>query len=390
MCNPKSRGGMEVLSFETLNNTFKVKWLLHMINENENTWNTFPKHIFNGVGGIKFLLKCNYKIEKLPIKLSDFHKQALLAWKLIYKHNFSPTNLCIWNNESILYKNKSLFYQKWFDHGIILVSQLLNTEGQLLRYHEFLSKFHLPVSPKEFAVVFDAIPRGILHLLRGSGVSNKDSFNSAIFIEGLDITKKRCSNKYIRNCLQITTLPPGQFFWNSQYGDINWNKAWLVGERFCVGNKVKEVSFKIMHNIYPAKKTLERFKIDMDFLCVFCGRETETIQHLFYKCAYSKIFWMDIQHFIRRITGQAITLQEKDIFIYFENNKMDKDIVFFIQLILLMAKFHIHKKKWTESKPSLEHFIQEIRQYATSIKDSKNNKAMKTNCIFERLNIAPL
>ncbi|MDG2555646.1 hypothetical protein P7M41_27015, partial [Vibrio parahaemolyticus] len=165
---------------------------------------------------------------------------------------------------------------------------------------EFLSKFQFPVSPGEYAIVFDAVPRGILHLLRGSGVSNQDSLSSAIFIDGIDITKKRCSNKHIRNCLQITTLPPGQFLWNSQYGDINWNKAWLVGERFCIGNKVKEVFFKIMHNIYPAKKTLERFQIDMDFLCVFCGRENETIQHLFYKCVYSKIFWMDIQHFIRR------------------------------------------------------------------------------------------
>ncbi len=25
-----------------------------------------------------------------PVKLSTFHAQALLAWKLIYKHNFSP------------------------------------------------------------------------------------------------------------------------------------------------------------------------------------------------------------------------------------------------------------------------------------------------------------
>ncbi len=307
---------MEVLTFEALNNTFEVKWLLNVIKENDNVWNTFPKHVFNGVGGIEFLLKCNNKIEKLPIKLSNFHKQALLAWKLIYKHNFSPTNLYIWNNESILYKNKSLFYQKWFDHGIVLVSQLLNTEGQLLRYEGFLSKFQLPASPKECAIVFDAVPRGILHLLRSSGVSNENSFNSAIFINGVDITKKLCSNKYIRNCLQITTLPPGQFFWSSLYDDINWSKAWLAGERFCIGNKEKEVSFEIMHNIYPAKKTLERLKIDMDFLCVFCGRENETIQHLFYKCMYSKIFWTDIQHFIRT-TRQTIILQEKDIFIYF-------------------------------------------------------------------------
>ena len=41
-----------MLSFETLNNTFKVKWLSYTIRENDNIWSTFPKYVFNGVGGI--------------------------------------------------------------------------------------------------------------------------------------------------------------------------------------------------------------------------------------------------------------------------------------------------------------------------------------------------
>lgn len=69
LCNPKSKGGMEVLSFETLN-TFKVQWLVNLIKGRDSIWNIFPKSVFNDVGGIHFLLKCNYKIEKLPVKLS--------------------------------------------------------------------------------------------------------------------------------------------------------------------------------------------------------------------------------------------------------------------------------------------------------------------------------
>jgi len=41
------------------------------------------------LGGLKFILLCNYKIQKIPVILSDFHQQALLAWALLY-NNFSP------------------------------------------------------------------------------------------------------------------------------------------------------------------------------------------------------------------------------------------------------------------------------------------------------------
>ncbi len=90
----------------------------------------------------------------------------LLAWSLIHKHNFSPHSFFIWNNRNILYKNKSLFFQKWYNNKIILVRDLFNESG-LLSYYEFLQKCNFPVSPKEFAVVFDAVPSGVITLFKG-------------------------------------------------------------------------------------------------------------------------------------------------------------------------------------------------------------------------------
>lgn len=43
-----------------------------------------------------------------------------------------------------------------------LVRQLLNSDGNLLTYSEFLDKFGFPVTPKEYAVVCDAIPQQVL------------------------------------------------------------------------------------------------------------------------------------------------------------------------------------------------------------------------------------
>uniref|UniRef100_A0A0E9WZD9 Uncharacterized protein n=1 Tax=Anguilla anguilla TaxID=7936 RepID=A0A0E9WZD9_ANGAN len=36
----------------------------------------------------------------------------LLSWSLIYKHNFSPHDYFVWNNQDIKFKNKSLLNKK--------------------------------------------------------------------------------------------------------------------------------------------------------------------------------------------------------------------------------------------------------------------------------------
>ena len=58
-------------------------------------------------------------------------------------------------------------------------------------YNEFLSKFRFPVTPTEYAVVFDALLKGLLQLLRSSTleVSMIHLLNSSIFLGETDITR---------------------------------------------------------------------------------------------------------------------------------------------------------------------------------------------------------
>ncbi len=75
----------------------------------------------------------------------------------------------------ILFTNKSLFYHTWFKEGILLVRQLVNSHGYLLSYNEFLQKFQLPVKPREFAIVFDAILKSVMLIIIKKTVSQKKS-----------------------------------------------------------------------------------------------------------------------------------------------------------------------------------------------------------------------
>lgn len=75
LCYFKHNGGLDVLSFETLDNSFKMNWLINLIKQEDNIWNTFPKHLLNIVCGIiclyviiktkSFLLNCPIFMNKL-------------------------------------------------------------------------------------------------------------------------------------------------------------------------------------------------------------------------------------------------------------------------------------------------------------------------------------
>ena len=79
LSGPKDKGGFDLLDFMDLNYTFKVKWLKECLKAPESLWYFIPHNIFKDVGGLHFLLSCNYNISRLPIKLSEFYQQALLA-----------------------------------------------------------------------------------------------------------------------------------------------------------------------------------------------------------------------------------------------------------------------------------------------------------------------
>ena len=128
----KAKGGLDFLDFTDTVNSFRVGWIRRCLIHPISLWFFIPNHIFNKIGGLSFVLKCNYSPTKLPVMLSKFHQQCLLAWKLCFIHNFSPHKTLIWNNADIKVKNKSLFLSRWFENGIHNIISLFDRSGTLL------------------------------------------------------------------------------------------------------------------------------------------------------------------------------------------------------------------------------------------------------------------
>ena len=262
-------------------------------------------------------------------------------------------------------KNKSLFYSSWVDNGILLVGQLL------MSYSEFLQRFKIPVTPKEYAFIFDAVPTGSLTHLKNCNLTETDIISSEhIFIGDINIVNKPCTNRHIRDVLNCVTPPIGLYM-----GDLQWKKACCILNKYCINNKVKEVSFKILHRIYPVKEVLERFKINIDSTCVFCDSDRETIFHLFFHCNRSTLFWTDMQNFINRKMSTNVQINVFDVMLYFVFYGMDSNITYIIQLLIILGKFHIHKWKCSDSKqPAFVGFLLNSSSMAPYWKMSKTKK----------------
>ena len=77
--------------------------------------------------GGSLLLKCDYDVRDLNLRLTDFYQQ-LLSWWADLRNAFSDINYSqyvLWNNKDIRIDNKPIFYKRYADCGIVYLNDLL-------------------------------------------------------------------------------------------------------------------------------------------------------------------------------------------------------------------------------------------------------------------------
>ena len=144
-----------------------------------------------------------------------------------------------------------------------------------------------------------------------------------------------------------------------------------------MSNKIREVHFKILHNVYPTNSQISSF-VDISDLCVFCKVEKETLFHLFYHCNQDKPLWQSLGLYLSHFVKCDLNFSLKDIFLYFSGSDCAIDSV--VNFFVLHCKFFIHKNKFLKTLPRLEAFIAEISLVVKSLKlidNSKNKKFLK-------------
>lgn len=264
-------------------------------------------------GGLNFLLTCDFKCTKLPIKLSNFHKQALNAWKLVYKHNFSPHSCVIWNNQYILFKTKTIFWNDWFNKGLIFVTDLMNQSGDLYNYNDLVNYLRTNISFKEYLKRIHCISPKLLYLIKNEKMYNPVIGSlPALTVDGLSIRDKKFNNMYIRKILikEKSVSPKAMVRWKQDYHSLVFQNLWSDINKCVIPNKLKETHFKIINRYYPCNNFISKFKEGFSPLCRFCKEETETVINLFFNCNYTKLFWSQVSMFLFDLFYKFVTITD--------------------------------------------------------------------------------
>ena len=163
---------------------------------------------------------------------------------------------------------------------------------------------------------------------------------------------------YIRQILnsQNQLTQRGKFFWNMLIPDIVWKNAWLRPYKYCIPNKVKEVHFNILHEIYPCNSMISKF-VAVD-ICVFCEKEGENLSHLFFECKFVFEFWENLAKYLFTIMNTAYIFYIKYILCYYCNDNKTTEII--VIFLILVAKYFIHKQKFQNCIPKLQIFLIEF------------------------------
>ena len=125
-------GGLKMVDIISRIKAQQLMWLKRYFTDNQAGWKKIFNYYITGCGGMELLLKCSFDTKKLSNHIPQFYINILNAYtELNSKHGEPDTveeirNQVIWNNSKVLINTKSVFYQQFYQAGIVKIGDLFD------------------------------------------------------------------------------------------------------------------------------------------------------------------------------------------------------------------------------------------------------------------------
>jgi hypothetical protein len=245
---------------------------------------------------------------------SHLDSKPLLEKDYINENNFRMQLL--WNNINVQYKGNVLFFPAWKNAGIERFNDIINVdEKRLLNINEVVNKIrknHANIV-FQYNAITNAIPSSWKQWV--SVVGHSEMQQQHLF----DLRKYCAKPKIImkmlwqidRNSEHVKSCAQG--FWLRKLNVEIDKSIWLIPHLATKETRLRELQWKIIHNLYPTNILLHKMKITSDDKCSLCRDEIDYLETTLFHCPPVKQFWLEVELFLRVTTGIWTSLQVCDV-----------------------------------------------------------------------------
>ena len=230
-----------------------------------------------------------------------------------------------------------------------------------------------PVDHFLFFRLLNAFPqewRKELKLNRASIYGNTQHQNLSSFTLYVDGKKKSLEKLFSKSLYQIfvskisckpTAMKKYDKAFNTDTSHLDWEKIYLLPFKTTLHTKLREFQYKILNRILYTNDMLFKFKKVDSPLCYFCGKELETLEHLFFCCPKVHVFWNEVAVMLNSHGITFKSLDIKDILFGFFDARNHDSGGSLLNYIVLESKYFIYRTKLNKTSLSLKSFFERIK-----------------------------
>ena len=229
------------------------------------------------------------------------------------------------------------------ERGCITLKDIISLDGNIINYIEYKNTF----GPYNGDFLdYNIIRNGV----GGLNLGNLENTDKIVF---KDTLVGKLGRKSFFTEINSTESPLCVELWNRKYGITisreNWNLVHQLKE-----SKLKALTFKILHGIYPSNELLFKMELSGSPMCTLCNQR-DTLEHFFFHCEKIKPLWEKVITEINLYMGIRIKLNEKVVLLGANviPRRRSKQVSQ-INHVLAVAKSAISKFRYGPERPLLD------------------------------------
>jgi len=361
-------GGLKMVDMQLMQECYYLQWAGKLHAGNGENWTYIPKWNYSplakGLGVFEFNCKPE-KAKMLHLIKNEFWRNVLTSYlknkTIINSENVTEFNFyeqMLFNNNLNCYKKQTLLFSKCINNGIEKVKDLINTqERRLLTVEEVQNKIKGNTAAVifEYNAIFNALPTSWKNWVSNGNLDyNNEQQPTLCEVSTFNTKPKNIKLILEKKSNDTILLPRANTIWQTKLGVEITEEMWIMSRKATKETRLRELQWKLLHNIYPTNILLTKMKVSESELCDYCKTHIDFTEHFFYQCELLKDFWKYVELLLSDKIGIQVVLNLQNVLFGIWNDDIFGRERNYVNHIILIAKMCISIAKKTKTIRTLQ------------------------------------